>query len=144
MERVITYGTFDLFHIGHLNLLKRAKSYGDYLIVALSTDEFNLNAKGKQSVICYEDRKSILESLRYVDLVIPEKDWSQKVKDIQDFHINTFIMGCDWSKKFDFLKEYCKVIYLPRTKSISSTEIKTHIRINPSVQYAANSIKTTK
>ncbi len=130
MKRVITYGTFDLLHYGHINLLRRAKAQGDYLVVALSTDEFNA-VKGKKSFFTYEQRKALLEAIRYVDLVIPENDWNQKVKDVHEYHIDKFVMGDDWVGKFDFLKdEGVEVIYLPRTPEISTTEIKKGI--NPS------------
>lgn len=124
MKRVITYGTFDLLHYGHINLLKRAKALGDYLIVVLSTDEFNWEMKQKKSYFSYEKRKALLEAIRYVDLVIPEKNWEQKKSDIKEYHIDTFVMGNDWEGKFDFLKDYCEVIYLPRTPEISTTQIK--------------------
>lgn len=124
MKKVITYGTFDLLHYGHINLLKRAKQMGDYLVVCLSTDEFNKNSKNKECYFSYEIRKQLLESIRYVDLVIPENNWDQKIDDIKEFGIDTFVMGDDWKGKFDFLKDYCEVIYLPRTKEISTTKIK--------------------
>lgn len=124
VRRVITYGTFDLLHYGHINLLKRAKEYGDYLIVALSTDEFNKIEKNKICYFTYEQRKHLLEAIRYVDLVIPETCWEQKSTDIKEYHIDTFVIGDDWEGKFDFLKSSCEVIYLPRTKEISSTQIK--------------------
>ena len=124
MKRVITYGTFDLLHYGHINLLQRAKQYGDYLIVALSTDEFNWNEKQKKCYFTYEERRRLLEAIRYVDLVIPEENWKQKVTDVQEYYIDTFVMGDDWKGKFDFLKEYCDVVYLPRTPEISTTRIK--------------------
>ena len=124
MKRVITYGTFDVLHYGHINLLQRAKQYGDYLIVALSTDEFNWNEKQKKCYFTYEERRRLLEAIRYVDLVIPEENWKQKVTDVQEYHIDTFVMGDDWKGKFDFLKEYCDVVYLPRTPEISTTRIK--------------------
>ena len=124
MKRVITYGTFDLLHYGHINLLQRAKQYGDYLIVALSTDEFNWNEKQKKCYFTYEERRRLQEAIRYVDLVIPEENWKQKVTDVQEYHIDTFVMGDDWKGKFDFLKEYCDVVYLPRTPEISTTRIK--------------------
>ena len=124
MRRVITYGTFDLLHYGHINLLKRAKTLGDYLIVALSTDEFNA-LKGKKSFFPYDQRKMLLEALRYVDLVIPENNWEQKASDCKEYHIDVFVMGDDWTGKFDFLKEQgVEVVYLPRTPEISTTEIK--------------------
>lgn len=124
MKKVITYGTFDLLHYGHVNLLERAKALGDYLIVVLSSDEFNWKEKNKRCYFNYEERKRLLEAIRYVDLVIPETSWSQKVSDINEFRIDTFVMGNDWEGKFDFLKEYCEVIYLPRTPEISTTQIK--------------------
>ncbi|MBR1749314.1 MAG: glycerol-3-phosphate cytidylyltransferase [Ruminococcus sp.] len=124
MRKVITYGTFDLLHYGHINLLRRAKELGDYLIVALSTDEFNWNEKQKKCYFTYEERKKLLEAIRYVDLVIPEEGWEQKASDVKEFKVNTFVMGDDWEGKFDFLKEYCDVVYLPRTPDISTTQIK--------------------
>jgi glycerol-3-phosphate cytidylyltransferase len=127
MKKVITYGTFDLLHYGHINLLRRAKEQGDYLIVALSTDEFNWNEKQKKCYFSYEKRKQILEAIRYVDLVIPENSWDQKISDVKEFKVDTFVMGDDWEGKFDFLKEYCDVIYLPRTPEISTTQIKQNL-----------------
>ena len=127
MKRVITYGTFDLLHYGHINLLKRARELGDYLIVALSTDEFNLKCKNKKCYFSYHVRKQLLEAIRYVDLVIPEKQWEQKITDIEEYHIDIFVMGDDWLGKFDFLKDKCKVVYLPRTPEISTTRIKNDI-----------------
>lgn len=124
MKKVITYGTFDLLHYGHINLLQRAKALGDYLIVALSTDEFNSIEKNKVTFFTYEERKRLLEAIRYVDLVIPEKNWEQKVSDVQEFRVNTFVIGDDWNGKFDFLKQYCEVVYLERTPEISTTKIK--------------------
>jgi glycerol-3-phosphate cytidylyltransferase len=125
MKRVITYGTFDLLHYGHINLLKRAKALGDYLIVAISTDEFNWNEKQKKCYFTYEQRKALVESLRYVDLVIPEENWDQKKTDVHEYHIDTFVMGDDWKGKFDFLRdEGVEVVYLPRTPEISTTQIK--------------------
>ena len=123
MKRVITYGTFDLFHYGHLNLLRRAKALGDYLIVAVSTDEFN-TLKGKKCYFPYEIRKQIVETIRYVDLVIPEDSWDQKEDDIKRYAIDTFVMGDDWKGKFDELKTQCDVVYLPRTDGVSTTQIK--------------------
>lgn len=123
MRKVITYGTFDLLHYGHINLLKRAKEQGDYLIVALSSDKFN-RGKGKECYFPYEVRKQLLEAIRYVDLVIPETSWEQKISDVKEFKVDVFVMGDDWAGKFDFLKEYCEVIYLPRTPEISTTKIK--------------------
>lgn len=131
MKRVITYGTFDLLHYGHINLLKRAKALGDYLVVALSTDEFNWVEKSKKCYFSYEQRKSLLESIRYVDLVIPEKKWEQKKTDVKDFHIDVFVMGDDWKGKFDFLKEDgVEVVYLARTPEISTTEIKNNLKFS--------------
>lgn len=125
MKRVITYGTFDLLHYGHINLLRRAKMLGDYLIVALSTDEFNWNKKQKKCYFTYEQRKQLLEAIRYVDLVIPENSWEQKRNNIHEYHIDTFVIGDDWKGKFDFLKEECiEVVYLSRTPEISTTRIK--------------------
>ncbi len=125
MKRVITYGTFDLLHYGHINILRRAKELGDYLIVALSTDEFNTIQKGKTTYFPYERRKELLESIRYVDLVIPEENWEQKVTDMHEYHVDTFVMGDDWIGKFDYLKdEGVEVVYLPRTPEISTTQIK--------------------
>lgn len=125
VKRVITYGTFDLLHYGHINLLRRAKELGDYLIVALSTDEFNWNEKGKRCYFSYEKRKAMLESIEFVDLVIPEKGWDQKKEDIHRYSIDTFVMGDDWKGKFDFLKEEgADVVYLPRTPGVSTTQIK--------------------
>ncbi|MGI6778247.1 MAG: glycerol-3-phosphate cytidylyltransferase [Acetivibrionales bacterium] len=129
MKKVITYGTFDLLHYGHINLLKRAKEYGDYLIVALSTNEFN-KIKGKKCYFSYEERKKLVESIRYVDLVIPENSWEQKINDILEYKVDVFVMGDDWKGKFDFLKEYCRVVYLPRTPEISSTKIKKDLKLN--------------
>lgn len=125
MKRIITYGTFDLLHYGHINLLRRAKELGDYLIVGLSTDEFNWNEKHKKCYFSYEKRKQLLEAVRYVDLVIPEENWEQKKIDCREYHVDIFVMGDDWNGKFDFLKKYgVKVIYLERTPEISSTQIK--------------------
>ena len=118
---VITYGTFDLLHIGHISMLKRCRAFGSRLIVGLSTDEFNSQLKKKHTIQPYLERKEILESLRYVDLVIPEENWTQKEADIERYNIQTFIIGDDWKGKFDFLKTQCEVIYLPRTEGISST-----------------------
>ena len=130
MKRVITYGTFDLLHYGHINLLRRAKELGDYLIVALSTDEFN-RQKGKQSFFSYEKRKTLLESIRYVDLVIPEENWNQKRNDVHEYHVDIFVIGDDWKGKFDFLKEEgVEVVYLERTPEISTTQIKNDLKIS--------------
>jgi len=121
--KVLTYGTFDLLHVGHINILHRAKDLGDHLTVGLSTDEFNAG-KNKKAYHSYENRKLILESIRHVDKVIPENTWDQKIKDVINNNIDIFVMGDDWEGKFDFLKEYCEVIYLPRTIGISTTKIK--------------------
>ena len=123
MKRVITYGTYDLLHYGHIELLRRAREMGDYLVVALSTDEFN-RVKNKKSYYNYEQRKMMLESIRYVDLVIPEEGWGQKEKDVERYDIDTFVMGHDWEGEFDFLKDKCEVIYLRRTEGISTTKVK--------------------
>ena len=129
MKRVITYGTFDLLHYGHINLLRRAKELGDYLVVALSTDEFNWVEKQKKCYFSYEQRKQLLEAIRYVDLVIPENNWEQKRTDIHEYHIDTFVIGDDWQGKFDFLKEEgAEVVYLERTPDISTTTIKKDIK----------------
>lgn len=127
MKKVITYGTFDLLHYGHINILRRAKELGDWLVVALSSDEFNA-LKGKKSFFTYEQRKKLLEAIRYVDEVIPEENWEQKVSDVQKHHVDIFVMGDDWTGKFDFLKAYCEVVYLPRTPEISTTQIKEKLK----------------
>lgn len=129
MKKVITYGTFDLLHYGHINLLQRAKQLGDYLIVALSTDEFNSEMKGKVTYFSYEERKRLLEAIRYVDLVIPEENWEQKISDVKEFKVDTFVMGNDWEGKFDFLKDYCEVVYMERTPEISTTKIKNDLKM---------------
>lgn len=123
MKTVITYGTFDILHVGHINLLRRARALGDKLIVALSTDEFN-KGKHKSSLLNYENRKAVLEAIRYVDAVIPETHWEQKIPDVQRLGADIFVMGHDWEGEFDFLKDYCEVVYLQRTADISTTEIK--------------------
>jgi glycerol-3-phosphate cytidylyltransferase len=128
MTTVLTYGTFDLFHIGHLNLINRLADMGDRLIIAVSTDEFNAG-KGKTSVVSYEDRARIIGSIKGVDLVIPETSWEQKATDIKEHDVDVFAIGEDWAGKFDELKELCEVVYLPRTDGISSTEIKQMLRV---------------
>lgn len=128
MKKIITYGTFDLLHYGHINLLRRAKALGDYLIVALSTDEFNWNEKQKKCYFSYERRKELLEAIRYVDLVIPEMNWEQKASDIEEFKVDTFVMGDDWKGKFDYLSSQCEVVYLERTPEISTTQIKRDLK----------------
>ncbi|MFD1851643.1 glycerol-3-phosphate cytidylyltransferase [Oceanobacillus bengalensis] len=126
MRRVITYGTFDFLHNGHINLLKRARGYGEYLVVGISSDEFN-ERKGKKAYYSFEQRKAILEAVRYVDKVIPEHNWEQKIEDVKKYNIDVFVMGDDWTGEFDFLKDYCEVVYLPRTVGISTTKIKTDL-----------------
>ena len=120
---VLTYGTFDMFHIGHLNLLNRLKNLGSKLIVAVSTDEFN-SIKGKKTLIPFEQRALIVQNIKCVDMVISEENWEQKIDDIKKYNVDIFAMGDDWKGKFDFLKDYCKVVYLPRTQNISTTELK--------------------
>ncbi len=134
MKRVLTYGTFDLLHYGHINLLRRAKALGDYLIVALSTDDFNA-LKGKKAYHNYETRKKMLEAIRYVDLVIPEESWEQKIDDVKKYQVDIVVMGSDWagSSKFDYLKDYCEVVYLPRTEGISTTKIKEELKLQEPV-----------
>ena len=128
IKRVITYGTFDLMHYGHINLLQRAKALGDYLIVAISTDEFNWTEKGKKTYFPYEQRKQLVEAVRYVDLVIPEENWNQKLTDAKKYDVDTFVMGNDWEGQFDFLEnEGVNVIYLPRTPEISTSKIKKNL-----------------
>lgn len=124
---VLTYGTFDLFHPGHVMLLKRARELGSRLVVGLSTDAFNAR-KGKHAVMCFEDRKAVLEACRYVDQVIAEDDWSQKLDDARRLHADVFVMGDDWAGHFDFMREVCQVIYLPRTNGVSTTEIKASVQ----------------
>ena len=125
MRRVLTYGTYDLLHYGHIRLLKRAKALGDYLIVAISTDEFNAG-KGKKAYHNYETRKEMLEAIRYVDLVIPEETWEQKIDDVKNYHVDVVVMGSDWegSERFEILRDYCEVVYLDRTEGVSTTKIK--------------------
>lgn len=134
MKRILTYGTFDLLHYGHIRILKRAKELGDYLVVALSTDEFNA-IKGKKAYHNYETRKKMLEAIRYVDLVIPENEWEQKLQDVKDYKIDVVVMGDDWkgSDKFDYLKEYCEIVYLERTPGISTSQIKNDLGLQEPV-----------
>lgn len=127
MKTVITYGTFDVLHAGHINLLRRAREMGDRLIVALSNDTFNAG-KHKTSLLDYQNRKAVLESIRYVDMVIEEYSWEQKVADIANYEVDVFVIGDDWRGHFDFLKTHCEVVYLPRTDGISSTEIRNEIK----------------
>ena len=129
MKKIITYGTFDLLHAGHVNILRRAKELGDYLVVAVSSDEFN-RLKHKEAYHSYEDRKLILEAIKYVDEVIPEENWEQKRDDIKKYDIDIFVMGHDWEGEFDFLKDLCEVVYLPRTDGISTTKIKKDLNNN--------------
>ena len=131
MKKVITYGTYDLLHVGHINLLRRAKELGDYLIVVLSSDEFNA-IKGKKAYHSYEDRKIILEAIKYVDEVLPEYTWEQKIDDVVNNNVDIFVMGDDWKGKFDFLKDYCEVVYLPRTEGISTSKIKQDLGLGKS------------
>ena len=130
MRKILTYGTYDVLHRGHINLLRRAKERGDYLIVGISTDEFNA-IKGKKSYYNYEVRKKMLEALKCVDLVIPENNWEQKIKDVVDYKIDIVVMGADWegNEKFECLKNICQVIYLPRTEGISTTKIKKDLKM---------------
>lgn len=130
MKRVLTYGTFDLLHYGHIRLLKRAKALGDYLIVAISTDEFNA-VKGKKAYHDYETRKEMLEAVRYVDLVIPENNWDQKRGDVRDYHVDIVVMGSDWTshEKFENLRDLCEVVYLDRTEGVSTTKIKKELNL---------------
>jgi len=122
-KTIITYGTFDMFHIGHLKLLQRLKNLGDELIVAVSTDAFN-REKGKKVMIPYAQRVEIIENIKCVDKVIPEENWEQKITDVQKYDVDVFAMGADWEGKFDFLKEYCEVVYLERTQDVSTTQLK--------------------
>ncbi len=131
MKRILTYGTFDLLHFGHIEILRRAKALGDYLVVAVSTDEFNA-IKNKKAYHDYATRKKMLEAVRYVDLVIPEKDWGQKRDDVKRYEIDTVVMGSDWegNENFEKLKDICEVVYLPRTDNISTTKIKQDLALN--------------
>lgn len=127
MKTIITYGTFDMFHIGHLNLLRNLSLMADRLIVAVSTDEFNTE-KGKKILIPFDQRAAIVEAIDCVDLVIPENTWEQKILDVQKYDVDIFAIGDDWKGKFDFLGEYCEVVYLARTKNISTTELKNSLK----------------
>jgi len=120
---VLTYGTFDMFHVGHLNLLIRLKELGDTLIVGISTDEFN-EVKGKKTLIPFDQRVKIVQNIKCVDLVIPERNWGQKIKDIKKLEVDIFGMGDDWRGKFDSLKAYCEVHYLERTENVSTSKLK--------------------
>ena len=122
-KTIITYGSFDMFHIGHLKLLQRLADLGDELIVAVSTDEFN-KLKNKTVLIPYDQRAEIIENIKCVDKVIQESSWEQKIDDIKKYNVDIFAIGNDWESKFDFLKEYCEVIYIERTKDISTTALK--------------------
>ena len=134
MKRLLTYGTFDLLHYGHIRLLKRAKELGDYLIVAISTDEFNA-IKQKKAYHNYQTRKEMLEAVRYVDLVIPEESWEQKINDVKTYNVDVVVMGDDWAgnEKFEELKDYCDVVYLERTKGVSTTQIKRELGLQKPV-----------
>lgn len=123
MKTILTYGTFDVFHVGHVRMLRRLAELGDRLIVGISTDEFN-NQKGKSSLLSYEDRVEVVESIKFVDLVIPEESWEQKLQDIEKYQVSVFGIGDDWLGSFDHLKDYCEVIYLKRTENISSTKVR--------------------
>lgn len=127
MKKIITYGTFDMLHYGHINLFRRARALGDYLAVGLSTDRFNTE-KGKNCYFSYEERKTLLESLRFVDLVFPEDNWEQKVSDVITQGIDVFVIGDDWRGEFDFLAEHCEVNYLERTPEISTSTIKADLK----------------
>ena len=133
MKRILTYGTFDLLHFGHIEILRRAKKLGDYLIVAVSTDEFN-EIKGKKAYHDYETRKKMLEAIRYVDLVIPENDWKQKRNDVIDYKVDVVVMGSDWenNENFECLRDICEVVYLSRTEGISTTKIKKDLELKNS------------
>lgn len=130
MKRVLTYGTYDLLHYGHIRLLKRARELGDYLIVAISTDEFNA-IKGKKAYHDYITRKEMLEAVRYVDLVIPEETWEQKIDDVKNYFVDVVVMGSDWegNEKFEALRDYCEVVYLDRTEGVSTTKIKKELNL---------------
>ena len=140
MKRVLTYGTFDLLHFGHIEILRRAKKLGDYLIVAVSTDEFN-EIKGKKAYHNYESRKKMLEAIRYVDLIIPENDWKQKRNDVIDYKVDVVVMGSDWenNENFECLRDICEVVYLPRTEGISTTKIKKNLGLKEE-SYSNNSV----
>lgn len=144
MKRVLTYGTFDLLHFGHIEILRRAKELGDYLIVAVSTDEFN-EIKGKKAYHNYETRKKMLEAIRYVDLVIPENDWKQKRNDVIDYKVDVVVMGSDWenNENFECLRDICEVVYLPRTEGISTTKIKKDLGLKEE-SYSKNSVYILK
>ena len=127
MKTILTYGTYDVIHAGHINLLRRARALGDRLVVGLSTDEFNAG-KHKSSLLNFDNRRIVLESIRYVDIVTPETAWEQKIEDVKKFQVDVFVMGDDWVGRFDFLKEHCEVVYLPRTEGISSTQIRNDLK----------------
>ncbi|MDY2893059.1 MAG: adenylyltransferase/cytidyltransferase family protein [Candidatus Faecisoma sp.] len=134
MRKVLTYGTYDLLHYGHMNILKAAKSHGDYLIVGLSSDEFN-ELKNKTSVMSYDERKEFLENIKYVDMVIKEDNWEQKIDDVKTYHVDVVVMGSDWagSDRFEYLNDYCEVVYLDRTEGISTTKIKQELGLQEPV-----------
>lgn len=143
MRRVLTYGTFDLLHWGHIRLLKRAKARGDYLIVAASADDFVVNQKGSRAPYHkFETRKDMLEAVRFVDLVIEESSWEQKLSDIRRYHVDTVVMGSDWenSPRFDYLRKYCDLVFLPRTEGVSTSKIRRDllaeaVKIKPSLGF---------
>ena len=144
MKRVLTYGTFDLLHFGHIEILRRAKELGDYLIVAVSTDEFN-EIKGKKAYHNYETRKKMLEAIRYVDLVIPENNRKRKINDVIDYKVDVVVMGSDWenNENFECLRDICEVVYLPRTEGISTTKIKKDLGLKEE-SYSNNSVYILK
>ena len=129
MKVILTYGTFDILHFGHIIFLERAKAMGDYLIVGLSSDNFN-DVKGKKSYHPYNERKIMLEAIKYVDLVISEDCWEQNRHDLNKFMVNTFTIGDDWVGKFDDLNDICEVVYLSRTNGISTFKIKNDLGIS--------------
>ena len=122
-----TTGVFDLFHVGHLNILKKSKELCNHLVVGVTTDEL-VSYKNTEAFVSFEERIQIVESIKYVDMVIPENNWEQKILDIKEYDVDTFVMGDDWEGKFDFLNEYCEVVYLPRTKDISTTQLKASLK----------------
>jgi glycerol-3-phosphate cytidylyltransferase len=143
MKRIITYGTFDLFHVGHLNLLERLRALGDHLTVGVSTDAFN-DIKSKQCVVSYEERARIIAALRCVDAVIPEETWEQKPDDIRTLKIDVFGMGHDWAGRFDDLAQYCDIVYLPRTEGVSTTSLRTLISTPGAISIRRKAIGTLK
>jgi len=128
MNRVITFGTFDVFHVGHLRILQRARDLGDYLIVGVSTDELNFSKKNKYPVYSQEERREIIENIRFVDKVFYEHSLEEKRKYLVEYKADVLVMGDDWKGKFDEFSDICRVIYLARTPSISTTEVIEKIR----------------